>query len=155
MAIEIERKFLISSDEWRHDADDGIQITQGYMGSNEKSSVRIRINGDTANINIKSKKIGRQRSEYEYTIPLDDANEMLTALCDRPYIDKTRYHVNHQGHVWEVDVFAGENEGLVVAELELTTVDETFSLPRWIGEEVTEDPRYYNICLVTNPYKSW
>ena len=87
----------------------------------KKSSVRIRINGDTANINIKSKTLGAQRSEYEYAIPLKEANEMLTALCDRPYIDKTRYRVNHQGHVWEVDVFAGENEGLVVAELELTT----------------------------------
>jgi adenylate cyclase len=155
MAIEIERKFLISSDEWRHDSDNGIQITQGYMGSNERSSVRIRINGETANINIKSKTIGTQRSEYEYDIPLTDANEMLTLLCDRPYIDKIRYHVNHQGHIWEVDVFAGENEGLVVAELELASVDETFSLPSWIGEEVTDDPRYYNICLVTHPYKSW
>ncbi len=155
MPIEIERKFLISSDEWRHNADDGIQITQGYMGGNDKSSVRIRINGDTANINIKSKTIGAQRSEYEYAIPLDEANEMLTALCDRPYIDKTRYHVNHQGHVWEVDVFAGENEGLVVAELELIAIDETFALPSWVGEEVTEDPRYYNICLVTHPYKNW
>ncbi len=155
MATEIERKFLITSDEWRHDADAGIQITQGYMGSNEKSSVRIRINGDSANINIKSKTIGAQRSEYEYAIPLNEANEILTALCDRPYIDKTRYHVNHQGHVWEVDVFAGDNEGLVVAELELTRVNETFSLPSWIGSEVTEDPRYYNICLVTHPYKSW
>lgn len=155
MAIEIERKFLISSDEWCHDADDGTQIVQGYMGSNEKSSVRIRVNGNTANINIKSKTIGAQRNEYEYAIPLVEANEMLTALCDRPYIDKTRYHVNYQGHLWEVDVFAGENDGLVVAELELTTVDETFDLPSWVGKEVTEDPRYYNICLVTHPYKSW
>ena len=80
---------------------------------------------------------------------------MLSTLCNRPYIDKTRYHVNHHGHVWEVDVFAGENEGLVVAELELSSVDETFPLPSWVGEEVTEDPRYYNICLVTHPYKSW
>ncbi len=155
MAIEIERKFLIANDEWRHNADGGIQITQGYMGGNDKSSVRIRVNGDTANINIKSKTLGAQRSEYEYDIPLTDANEMLTTLCDRPYIDKTRYHVHHQGHLWEVDVFAGENEGLVVAEIELTTVDETFSLPSWIGEEVTDAPRYYNICLVTHPFKSW
>tara|TARA_R110000782_G_scaffold73615_6_gene147300 strand:+ start:5008 stop:5475 length:468 start_codon:yes stop_codon:yes gene_type:complete len=155
MAIEIERKFLISNNGWRHDADEGIQITQGYMGSNEKSSVRIRVDGKTANINIKSMTIGTQRSEYEYAIPLDEANEMLTTLCDRPYIDKTRYRVNHQGHVWEVDVFAGENEGLVVAEIELTTADETFALPNWVGAEVTEDYRYYNICLVTHPYKTW
>jgi len=155
MAIEIERKFLIANDEWRHDADDGIQITQGYMGGNEKSSVRIRVNGESANINIKGKTIGAKRSEYEYVIPLEDADEMLTTLCDRPYIDKTRYHVKYQGHLWEVDVFAGENEGLVVAEIELSTVKETFVLPSWLGEEVTEDPRYYNIYLVTHPYKSW
>lgn len=155
MAIEIEHKFLIANDDWRHDADDGIRIIQGYMGSNDKSSVRIRVNGDSANINIKSKTIGAQRSEYEYAIPLDDANEILTALCNRPYIEKTRYHVIFQGHEWEVDVFSGENEGLIVAELELADADESFPLPSWIGAEVTDDVRYYNSCLVTHPYKNW
>jgi adenylate cyclase len=155
MATEIERKYLIANDDWRQHSDAGIQITQGYMGSNEKSSVRIRVNGDSANINIKSKTLGMQRSEYEYAIPLEDAREMLAALCDRPYIDKTRFHVPHEGRVWEVDVFAGENEGLIVAELELASVDEIFPLPNWVGEEVTEDPRYYNICLVSHPYKKW
>ncbi len=155
MAIEIERKFLLANDEWRHVADDGIQITQGYLGGNEKSSVRIRVNGKTANINIKGKTIGARRSEYEYAITLEDASEMLTTLCDVPYIDKTRYHIKHQEHVWEVDVFHGENEGLVVAEIELKSVNEKFSLPNWVGNEVTEDPRYYNISLVTHPYKCW
>jgi len=155
MAIEIEHKFLIANDDWRHDADDGIHIIQGYMGSNEKSSVRIRVNGDSANLNIKSKTIGAQRSEYEYAIPLDDANEILTALCDRPYIEKIRYHVVFQGHEWEIDVFAGENEGLIVAELELANADDSFPLPAWIGAEVTDDARYYNSRLVTHPYKSW
>ena len=155
MATEIERKYLIANDGWRDHTDAGIQITQGYMLSNDKSSVRIRVNGDSANLNIKSKTLGMQRSEYEYAIPLDDAREMLTALCDQPYIDKTRFHVPHEGHVWEIDVFAGENEGLIVAELELDSPDEAFALPDWLGKEVTDDPRYYNICLVTHPYKNW
>jgi adenylate cyclase len=155
MATEIERKYLIANDGWRDQADEGIQITQGYMGGNDKSSIRIRINGDSANLNIKSKTLGMQRSEYEYAIPLEDAREILATLCDRPYIDKKRFHVVHEGHRWEVDVFAGENEGLIVAELELNSPDEAFTLPDWIGKEVTEDPRYYNICLVTHPYKDW
>lgn len=155
MAIEIERKFLVVNDTWRHVADDGIRIVQGYMGSNDKSSVRVRINGDSANINIKSKTIGVQRSEYEYDIPLDEANEMLSTLCDRPYIDKTRYIVHHRGHEWEIDEFHGENQGLIVAELELDSTNESYESPNWLGEEVTEDTRYYNICLVTHPYKDW
>ena len=155
MATEIERKFLILNDNWRKEADDGIHIIQGYMGSNEKSSIRIRVNGQNANLNIKSKTIGIQRSEYDYAIPLDEAKEMLDALCDAPLIEKTRYHVMHDGHKWEVDVFAGENEGLVVAELELSSPDEKFSKPDWAGDDVSEDPRYYNICLVKNPFKNW
>ena len=155
MATEIERKFLILNDNWRKEADDGVHMIQGYMGSNEKSSIRIRVNGERANLNIKSKTIGIQRSEYDYDIPLDEAKEMLDALCDTPLIEKTRYHVMHDGHKWEIDVFAGDNEGLVVAELELSSPDEEFSMPDWAGKDVSEDPRYYNICLVTNPYKNW
>ena len=155
MATEIERKFLILNDNWRKEADDGVHMIQGYMGSNEKSSIRIRVNGERANLNIKSKTIGIQRSEYDYDIPLDEAKEMLDALCDTPLIEKTRYHVMHDGHEWEIDVFAGDNEGLVVAELELSSPDEEFSMPDWAGKDVSEDPRYYNICLVTNPYKNW
>lgn len=155
MAKEIEHKYLTVNDDWRENADDGIHIIQGYMGSNDKSSVRIRVNGDSANLNIKSKTIGIERSEYDYPIPLDDATEMLDSLCDKPFIEKTRYHVIHDHHEWEVDVFAGENEGLIVAELELSSPDEAFTLPDWIGKEVSDDPRYYNICLVTHPYKNW
>ncbi len=155
MATEIERKFLLVNDNWRKDADEGIHIIQAYMSSNEKSSVRIRIHGDSANVNIKSKTLGIQRSEYEYPIPLDDAREMIESLCDKPYIEKTRFHVMHDEHEWEVDVFAGDNEGLIVAELELDSVEENFNLPDWIGEEVSNEPRYYNICLVTHPYKNW
>jgi adenylate cyclase len=155
MATEIERKFLITNDSWRKDAEQGIQMIQGYMGSNEKSSIRIRVNGDSANLNIKSKTIGVQRSEYDYPIPLDEAKEILESLCDKPFIEKTRFHVMHDGHKWEVDEFFGDNKGLIVAELELDSVDERFTQPDWLGKEVSDDPRYYNICLVTHPYKDW
>lgn len=155
MATEIEHKFLIVNDNWRNDADEGIYMVQGYMGSNEKSSIRIRINGDSANLNIKSKTIGIQRSEFDYPIPFDEAKEILESLCDKPFIEKTRFHVKHDEHDWEVDVFAGENEGLIVAEIELNSAEEQFTCPDWVGENVSDDPRYYNICLVTHPYKDW
>ncbi len=155
MGIEIEHKFLIINDNWRKDADEGIHIIQAYMGSNEKSSIRIRINGEAANLNIKSKTLGIQRSEYEYSIPLEEAKEMLESLCNKPYIEKTRFHVMHDGHQWEIDVFAGDNQGLIVAELELESVDEPFTMPDWLGNDVSDDPRYYNICLVSHPYKDW
>jgi adenylate cyclase len=155
MGIEIERKYLIANDSWQENADEGIQMIQGYMSSNDKSSVRIRVNGEIANLNIKSKTIGAQRSEFDYLIPVAEAMEMLETLCNKPFIKKTRYHVKFQDHTWEIDVFAGENQGLIVAELELNSVDENFVLPDWIGKEVTDDPRYYNICLVSHPYKDW
>jgi adenylate cyclase len=155
MATEIERKFLIINDSWRKEADEGIYMVQGYMGSNEKSSIRIRINGDKANLNIKSKTIGIQRSEFDYPIPVDEAKDILETLCDKPFVEKTRYHVLHDGKKWEIDVFAGDNNGLIVAELELESTDEEFSMPDWAGEDVSDDPRYYNVCLVTHPYKDW
>jgi adenylate cyclase len=155
MATEIERKFLITNDSWRKEADEGIYMVQGYMGSNEKSSIRIRINGDTANLNIKSKTIGIQRSEFDYPIPVDEAKDILETLCDKPYVEKTRYHVIHDDKKWEIDVFSGDNDGLIVAELELESTDEEFSMPDWAGEDVSDDPRYYNVCLVTHPYKDW
>lgn len=155
MGIEIEKKFLTINDSWREQADDGIHMVQGYMGSNEKSSIRVRINGNSANLNIKSKTIGIQRSEYEYDIPVEEAKTLLATLCDKPYIEKTRYHILHDSHQWEIDVFSGENDGLIVAELELESVDESYMLPDWVGREVSDDPRYYNICLVTHPYKDW
>lgn len=155
MATEIERKYLIVNDNWRDNADESTHIIQGYLGGNDKSSIRIRVHGNLANLNIKSKTLGMQRSEYEYQIPIDEAKEILESLCDKPYIEKTRYHVPYEGHVWEVDIFAGENKGLIVAELELDSPDEPFKLPNWVGMEVTEDHRYYNICLISHPYKDW
>jgi len=155
VAQEIERKFLVKSDDWRKDADDGLAMVQGYLQSGEKSSIRVRLAGDRAWLNIKSATLGISRSEYEYTIPLDDAKEMLANLCDQPLISKTRYHVNVAQHTWEVDVFDGDNEGLIVAEIELSAEDETFEIAEWAGDEVSLETRYYNVCLAKQPYKDW
>lgn len=155
MATEIERKFLVSGDSWRQSADVGIHFRQGYLIGAEKASVRIRIEGERANINIKSATLGVRRQEYEYAIPLKDAEEMLDTLCEQPQIEKTRYLVPHEGHTWEVDVFAGDNQGLIVAEIELADEDETFARPEWVGDEVSGDTRYYNVCLVKHPYCEW
>jgi len=155
MATEIERKFLVTSDSWRQEANGGTPFRQGYLIGSEKASVRIRIEGERANINIKSATLGVTRQEYEYAIPLDDAETMLDTLCEQPQIEKTRYLVPHEGHTWEVDVFAGDNEGLIVAEIELADEDEAFARPSWLGEEVSDDTRYYNVCLVKHPYSEW
>ncbi|NOX27403.1 MAG: CYTH domain-containing protein, partial [Gammaproteobacteria bacterium] len=142
MAQEIERKFLVKSDDWRKDADDGLAMVQGYLQSGEKNSIRVRLAGERAWLNIKSATLGISRSEYEYTIPLEDAKEMLANLCDQSIISKTRYHVNVAQHIWEVDVFDGDNEGLIVAEIELSAEDETFEIAEWAGDEVSLDTRY-------------
>ena len=135
MATEIERKFLLKNDLWRELADDGVVIRQGYLldpsqSANPKSSVRIRISGDSANINIKSATLGITRQEYEYDIAMSDADEILNSLAEGPLVEKTRYHVTHGAHIWEIDVFAGENLGLEVAEIELSDADETFKKPQ-------------------------
>ena len=155
MATEIERKFLVTNNDWRSLATDHKVMMQGYFGTGEKASVRVRISGDTANINIKSATLDVVRREYEVPVPLTDAREMIEHLCQKPVIEKTRYYIPQDQHVWEVDVFAGDNEGLVVAEIELKDPDEKFDKPAWIGEEVSHDTRYYNVCLVKNPYKNW
>lgn len=155
MATEIERKFLVINDSWRNDVTDSIHYLQGYFATNESCSIRVRIGGGKADINIKSATLGITRSEYDYPIPVQDAREMLDALCIKPLIEKTRYHVHHQDRLWEIDVFAGDNAGLVVAEVELESADAAITLPDWIGEDVSHDPRYYNVCLVEHPYKNW
>lgn len=155
MPTEIERKFLVRNDGWRRHADSGTAYRQGYLVGGRESSVRVRIEGDRARLNIKSATIGVRRLEYEYEIPLHEAREMLTVLCAGPLIEKTRYLVIHEGHHWEVDVFEGDNAGLVVAEIELSHEDEPFVRPDWLGEEVSDDPRYYNVSLVSHPYKDW
>lgn len=155
MASEVERKFLVSDDSWQAGVTSSQRMRQGYLPGMETASVRLRISGDRAHLNIKSATLAVSRLEYDYPVPLADAEEMLERLCQRPFIDKTRHHVPHGGHLWEVDVFHGDNAGLVVAEIELASPDEPFVRPPWLGEEVSHDPRYYNVCLVTHPYKDW
>ena len=155
MATEIERKFLPGDDSWKQAISKSTVFKQGYLVGSSQASVRVRIEGDKANINIKSATLNVTRQEYEYPIPLNEAEELLHTLCERPFIEKTRHIVNYGGHKWEIDVFEGDNKGLVVAEIELNKVDAVFDKPSWLGEEVSDDPRYYNVCLVKHPYQDW
>ncbi|MCK5726787.1 MAG: CYTH domain-containing protein [Thiotrichaceae bacterium] len=155
MGIEIERKYLLSNNEWRKQVRKQVLFQQGYLANNEKSSVRIRIEGDVANINIKSMTLGRSRSEFEYVIPLSDAEELMNTLCFKPIVKKTRYWVDFAGKCWEIDAFNEENQGLIVAEIELDAEDEVFEVPSWIGKEVTHLERYYNMCLREYPFSQW
>jgi adenylate cyclase len=159
MGIEIERKFLLKNDDWKSHVTETHIIKQGYLQSGlesgQKSSVRIRISNKTANINIKSVTLRAVRQEYEYEIPYHDAQELLQNLCCGVIIEKTRFYVPYGQHLWEIDVFEGENHGLEVAEVELNSVDEEFDKPDWLGPEVTHDERYYNISLLKNPYRMW
>jgi adenylate cyclase len=155
MAIEIERKFLVRDDSWRARADAGAFFSQGYLSSDPKRCIRVRIAADRAWLNIKSAVSGVRRLEYDYEIPVADAREMLHSACADPPVEKTRYHVPHGQHVWEVDVFEGANAGLVVAEIELADEQEPFARPAWLGEEVSNDPRYYNMNLSRLPFSRW
>jgi CYTH domain-containing protein len=150
---EIERKFLVTGDQWRGLAT-GTRYRQGYLSSARERTVRVRIAGDRAYLTIKGAVVGATRLEFEYEIPPHEADALL-ALCESPLIEKTRYRIAYEGLVWEVDEFHGENEGLVVAECELVSEDQPILPPTWIGTEVTEDPRYYNANLVARPYRSW
>lgn len=155
MALEIERKFLVLDDRWRDSVRESAYFRQGYLNDETHCSVRVRICGDRAWLNIKSVTVGAQRQEFEYEIPIADAHAMLSGLSRRPLIEKTRYFVDIGPHTWEIDVFEGDNAGLVVAEIELESPDEAFEKPAWVGDEVTYDPRYYNTSLSTTPYNSW
>ena len=155
MALEIEHKFLIISDEWRKLVNRSEVFRQGYLSNNPAASVRVRLANDQASLNIKGMTIGTQRPEYEYNIPWQDAVEMLNQLCTPPLIEKTRHFLEFAGKTWEIDEFAGENSGLIVAEIELSRVDEPFARPDWLGEDVSHDPRYYNSQLARHPYRCW
>ncbi|MDM7322744.1 MAG: CYTH domain-containing protein [Gammaproteobacteria bacterium] len=158
MALEIERKFLVINDDWRARATGSIRLRQGYLTASPdcgRASVRVRVDGKQGYLNIKSVTLGIHRHEFEYVIPLDEANEMLDTLTSGPIIDKTRYLVPNGRHVWEVDEFHGDNEGLIVAEIELSSLDEPFEVPDWAGADVSDDPRYYNISLAQHPYSRW
>lgn len=154
MGQEIERKFLVSSNSWQGDAP-GELFRQGYLNTHKERTVRVRQKGERAWLTIKGLSRGATRSEYEYEIPAADAAEMLDALCERPLIEKTRYRVPFAGHTWEIDEFHGANAGLVLAEVELDSEDESLSLPPWVGDEVTGDARYFNANLVAQPYAQW
>lgn len=155
MGIEIERKFLLRNDDWRAEADAGTRMRQGYFAGPQRASIRVRVEGSSANLNIKSAELGIRRLEFEYPVPLVEAEQLLDELCEKPLIEKTRYHLKHAGMLWEVDVFAGDNAGLVVAEIELPDEAAAFERPAWLGDEVSDDPRYYNVSLVTHPYCDW
>jgi adenylate cyclase len=155
MATEIERKFLLLDDGWRSAVRDSDDIVQGYLANTERGSIRVRLSGVQASLNLKSMTLGVTRSEFDYPIPAADARVILQSLCMRPLIEKTRHHVPFAGHDWEIDEFRGDNAGLIVAELELRHPDEHFTPPPWLGDDVSGDPRYYNVNLIDHPYRSW
>lgn len=155
MAIEIEHKFLLANDLWRNCVSRSANYRQGYLSSQANTSIRVRISDLHAWLNIKSATIGNHRHEYEYEIPLADAEEMLAELCLKPLIEKTRHFIVDDGNLWEVDEFYGDNLGLVVAEIELQAIGQAFSKPSWLGREVTDDVRYYNNNLAFYPYAEW
>jgi adenylate cyclase len=155
MADEIERKFLVKSADWRSAVSGSKTIKQGYMAVNDQCAVRVRIADNEAYLTIKSSGLAIARKEYEYDIPLADAEEMMRQFCTRHRIEKVRYFVDYRDCVWEVDVFEGDNQGLVVAEIELRSVDEEVPLPPWAGLEVSGDARYMNNNLASHPYTNW
>ena len=154
MGVEIERKFLVREASWKS-MGQGVLLRQGYLSSAPERIVRVRIEGDKAMLTIKGRTAGMTRSEWEYPIPVEDAQLMLDSLCERPIIEKKRYRIPYEGMLWEVDEFFGENAGLVVAEIELESESQIFAKPDWIGDEVTHDARYFNANLLRHPYSRW
>jgi adenylate cyclase len=153
MATEIERKFLVLGDDWRHLAE-GVPYRQAYLNQ-QGPTVRVRVVRDQGYLTIKGPTVNTSRLEYEYLIPVADAHEMLDRLAVSPVVEKLRYTIEYQGFVWVVDEFSGENSGLVMAELELEYPEQSFPLPPWIGQEVSGDPRFYNASLARNPFSRW
>ncbi|HEY8499428.1 MAG TPA: CYTH domain-containing protein [Clostridia bacterium] len=154
MAKEIERKFLVKNMSFKENST-GVLYLQGYMSTDSKVAVRVRTVGSKAYLTIKGMRSGISRLEYEYEIPYEDANEIMHNLCKKPIIKKYRYKVCYKGYTWEIDEFLDENEGLIVAEIELQSEEEQFPKPDFIGEEITYDFRYLNSNLVNRPYKTW
>ena len=152
MPVEIERKFLVKGNSWRNGQ--GIRICQGYLNRDKERTVRVRLLGENAFLTIKGMNSGATRAEYEYEIPVFHAEELLK-ICDGPVLEKNRYALDYNGLIWEVDEFLGENEGLIVAEVELKSEDQSFDRPDWIGQEVTTDPRYFNSNLCAYPFSKW
>ena len=154
MAQEIERKFRVANDDWRAMASSSSSLKQGYLSSSAEATVRVRLEDNLGTLTIKSKTKGITRNEFEYAIPAQEAEELLI-ICSGPLIEKTRYRIPQENHTWEIDVFEGDNDGLIIAEIELTSEDDYFVKPQWLGEEVSGDSRYYNSNLATHPYVNW
>lgn len=154
MSLEIERKFLVRDDSWRSGAQ-GLLLRQGYLPTQGKVTVRVRVAGDRAYLTLKGPAQGLVRPEFEYPIPLTDATTLLASLCQLPLIEKYRYRIPVGDLVWEVDEFLGANQGLVLAEVELTHPDQPIELPAWVGQEVSDNPRYLNANLVNHPFTLW
>ncbi|MCB0914815.1 MAG: CYTH domain-containing protein [Actinobacteria bacterium] len=155
MGTEIERKFLVHGDSWREQVESERRIVQGYIAHTDTTTVRVRVVGEQAMLTIKGVSHGISRSEYEYPVPVADALSMLEELATDPVIDKVRYLIPFGEHLWELDVFAGDNAGLVMAEIELADADEGFELPGWAGPEVSDDDRFYNVNLARRPFREW
>jgi adenylate cyclase len=155
MAVEIERKFLLADENWREQVLSKSKFLQGYLSLAPERTVRVRVADDRGWLTIKGKNVGASRAEFEYEIPVAEAQQMLDQLCEQPIIDKWRYRVEFKGHLWEIDEFLGDNKGLIVAEVELTSEDEEFFRPHWLGHEVTHDHRYFNSNLIEHPFKEW
>jgi len=153
MGTEIERKFLVKEGPWREAAAETYR--QGYLSTVKEKTVRVRTINDKGYLTVKGITVGASRLEFEYEIPVADAGELLDNLCEKPLIEKQRYKLDHGGLTWEIDVFFGDNEGLIVAEVELQSEDQVFERPDWVADEVTSDPRYYNANLISNPYSKW
>ena len=154
MKVEIERKFLVKNQDWEKLIVEKHSIQQGYLNTDKSCNVRVRIMNTVAFITIKGKRINTLRPEFEYEIPLNDAESMLK-LSKTSIIKKTRFTVNHKGQIWEIDQFEGDNQGLVIAEIELKQKDEEIGLPDWIGTEISNEERFYNLSLSVNPFKNW
>jgi len=155
MAIEIERKFRVIHDGWRTAVGSSALLRQGYLANTMRASIRVRLAGDAGWLSVKAMTPGRARAEFEADIAPADAHEMLSHLCEGPLIEKWRHIVVHAGDRWEIDEFLGDNAGLVIAELELDSEQQDFARPAWLGEEVTDDQRYYNFRLSQHPYRQW
>ena len=154
MGKEIERKFLVKGDAWKSLAK-ATRYRQGYLNSVKERTVRVRTVGDKGFLTVKGITTGASRAEYEYPIPASDAEALLNDLCEKPLIEKNRYKIKDGNLTWEVDEFFGENQGLIVAEVELESESQSFEKPGWVGEEVTGDPRYFNANLIKHPYTKW
>lgn len=155
MGLEIERKFLVDHEKWQNYAKPaGVHYRQGYLADEPHKTIRVRIAGDKGFITIKGASENISRKEFEYPIPASEAAELIDDFAEG-VVEKTRYKIGFEGKVWEVDEFAGDNEGLIMAEVELLSENEAFKKPAWIAAEVSGDIRFYNSCLSRNPYKNW